>query len=99
MKTHTITTYECEICKTKHFTKADALQCESFPVEPCSYKLGEFVRVRERGRRYDGWSGEISEFSISPNREKRTHYVDGVMIGALGIGIKEIEKAEKVPVK
>lgn len=42
-----IRSYQCSICKTKYRTPKLAEACETMPVEPKKFKIGEKVRWRE----------------------------------------------------
>lgn len=43
----TVTSYQCEKCKTRYGSPKKALKCEAMPVEKKYFKIGNLVSLRE----------------------------------------------------
>jgi len=79
---HTVVSYQCEVCKTKHRTKRKAEECEARTLEKQKFALRQEVRSVELrfcggGRTYRAQGKVVRVFSELPDTEYEAKWLGG----------------------
>lgn len=90
MKEHVNTLYECEICHIKYRERQDAIECESFTVSECKYKIGDTVEFLHTDKK-----GKVTGYQVDVNKKLKQHYISIIYVDhTLAIGMENIKKCK-----